>query len=1186
MSLRSVALFYGHVARNIGDLAINLGTLNLVRSVFPDARLRVVLLDVENSPNLPHSLASFGEADNVEFIHFASKGLDATQYALNPGRLMEDCGCGDVDLVLLAAGEHLFSYEDNNNARNMFWRTLPAFAAKAAGIRCAVLPSTFGPFQDEEGKSTLQQFVAAGTQIAVRDLRSAEEVALVAPKAAPQTALDPAYFLAPPGTVSDARQNCVGIVMRSEGVGIRLSPRRRAQFDSTMNEDGYEGTLAARFTTGLVRKVLAESDSRVRIFIQTDTDLPVAEAVAGAFADTADSARLEIVKPVDIADYLDKLAEVDCVVASRFHALIMGMVCGKPGFGVYFGALGHKVPGLMALVGRSDLSRGISADDIDDTIKTVAEWTKAPQEGFSPVWAGLEAQRETTRDWLSGLVSAGEVRALPEQAFGIARVLMEQASRLGTSPADAEQRKLRSQLTRLKRESEQVKGRAAALEEQLSNQQARFEEEAAQAQARLSKLEDTLSQERALFERELEARKAREDDLSKAVAIEREQMKSYGVNLEVARKAARNAAQRLQALENRLDQVENSIAFRLGSALVNAAKSRRNMVRLPREISALYKEHRSRGMPGTERPAPSAPARLPPALRPLPAISLTEEEILALFEVRGVDGVVDRIRDLNPDPASARAALITAAKQLAGEGHLEAEFEMTQKAVEIDQSDASLRALHWAAQRRGDFMTAWDCVRRIETLYGDTPTPVQTAFLEKLRRGPAYQLSLLDLTTPAPTPQIQPVPGRICYVLHNSLPYSSGGYATRAHGLAAGLAAQGFDVVPLTRPGFPLDIRHELSAGEVPRHQTIDGVPYRHVLAPLRTGQSALDYMLAAADALTAEIAEIRPEAVMAASNHLTGLPALIAARRLGLPFIYEVRGFWEITRISREPEFEQSSAFKVQKLLEAELAKRSDHVFTLTGPMRRELIERGVDPEMITLLPNSCEVERFTPRGRDEELAAKLGIPADVPVIGYVGTFVQYEGLENLVEAAAGLRDRGLDFRLLLVGNENASGQDVGPITMEINRIATERGLDQWLIMPGRVPHEEVEAYYSLIDIAPFPRKAQPVTELVSPMKPLEAYAMEKAVVVSSVGALLEMVEHDRTGLVFEKDNIESLTDALARLIADPDLRARLGREGRRWVQAERTWTATAKRAADRVHEATKAAGAPAPLPVAAGAK
>ena len=221
--------------------------------------------------------------------------------------------------------------------------------------------------------------------------------------------------------------------------------------------------------------------------------------------------------------------------------------------------------------------------------------------------------------------------------------------------------------------------------------------------------------------------------------------------------------------------------------------------------------------------------------------------------------------------------------------------------------------------------------------------------------------------------------------------------------------------------------------------------------------------MLAAADALEAELRRLRPEWVIAASNYMTALPALIAARRLGLPFLYEVRGFWEVTRQSREPGFERSADFRIQELLEAEVARRADHVFTLTGPMRDELVRRGVDPATITLLPNSCDPERFTPRARDAALAARLGIPASVPVIGYIGTFVQYEGLEDLVAACAMLRARGRDFRLMLIGNENASGTEKGPITAEIERIAAEAGLADRLIMPGRVPHEEVAAYYSL---------------------------------------------------------------------------------------------------------------------------
>ena len=103
-----------------------------------------------------------------------------------------------------------------------------------------------------------------------------------------------------------------------------------------------------------------------------------------------------------------------------------------------------------------------------------------------------------------------------------------------------------------------------------------------------------------------------------------------------------------------------------------------------------------------------------------------------------------------------------------------------------------------------------------------------------------------------------------------------------------------------------------------------------------------------------------------------------------------------------------------------------------------------------------------------------------DVPVIGYIGTFVQYEGLEDLAKACALLRARGETFRLMIVGSENSEGAGMGPIETEIFRIAEDGGFLHWLIMPGRVPHEEVAEYYSLIDIAPFPRKPQPVTEMV----------------------------------------------------------------------------------------------------------
>lgn len=440
--------------------------------------------------------------------------------------------------------------------------------------------------------------------------------------------------------------------------------------------------------------------------------------------------------------------------------------------------------------------------------------------------------------------------------------------------------------------------------------------------------------------------------------------------------------------------------------------------------------------------------------------------------------------------------------------------------------------------------------------------PAEEAWLDARRKQvsnrPIVVSRLLTELAVKNPPQYQPVTGRILYVLHNSLPYSSGGYATRGHGLLQGMRQIGYDMVCVTRPGFPTDII-EIEPEDVAPIDEVDGIQYHRITSPSYKIAIGHGYILSAAERMEEKLRELRPELVIAASNHVTGLPAQIAAKRQGIPFIYEVRGFWEITRASREPRYLQTKAYAGQAKLETICADAADHVFTLTGGMREELIRRGVSGAKVTLLPNSCLPEQFLPQPRDRQLAEALNIPEDVPVIGYIGSFVQYEGLDDLARAAAILKGRGVEFRLLLVGNENVSRQEKGPITAMIEAVATESGLADWLIMPGRVPHDQVAMYYSLIEIAPFPRKPQLVTEMVSPMKPLEAMAMQKAVAASSVAALAEMIRDGETGLIFEKGNPGALADVLQRLIEDPELREKLGRNGRTWVETERSWPQTA---------------------------
>lgn len=538
------------------------------------------------------------------------------------------------------------------------------------------------------------------------------------------------------------------------------------------------------------------------------------------------------------------------------------------------------------------------------------------------------------------------------------------------------------------------------------------------------------------------------------------------------------------------------------------------------------------------------------------------DEIIKMYLEKGSEEVICRLQPATVDSATWAADLVRAAQALRLAGKTQAEQELTSKAIELDQSSPTLRAHFWASCRVRDLEGALLAAERLKAIWAEQELdPREAARISKILRHP---ISLLALARSIPSRRQRVVPhtaNRLCYILHNSLPYSSGGYATRAHGLAQGLRDAGWQVLAYTRPGFPRDAVPHLAKADLALEDIIDNISYNRLLQPSRKDLWAVDYLIAAADSLTTALRKHSPAVVVAASNYYTALPALIAARRLGIPFYYEVRGFWEVTRLSRDPEYRYDIHFEIQRRMEAAVSAHADGVFTLTEAMQEELETRGVDPKTIYLLPNSCDTDRFKPSPKDQELLADLDIPSTVPVIGYIGTFVGYEGLDDLARACAILKEQGVEFRLLLVGNEDVSSSSTGGIAETITEEAKAAGYQDWLIMPGRVAHQLVPRYYSLIDIAPFPRKPLPVTEMVSPMKPLEAMAMEKAVVVSSVGALEEMVQHQKTGLVFEKGNVGALAATLAYLVENENVRNRLASSARRWVSAERTWAKVAQR-------------------------
>jgi PEP-CTERM/exosortase A-associated glycosyltransferase len=292
---------------------------------------------------------------------------------------------------------------------------------------------------------------------------------------------------------------------------------------------------------------------------------------------------------------------------------------------------------------------------------------------------------------------------------------------------------------------------------------------------------------------------------------------------------------------------------------------------------------------------------------------------------------------------------------------------------------------------------------------------------------------------------------------------------------------------------------------------------------------------------------------IHAHSPVLNGLPALWVGRRLGIPVVYEARAFWEDAAVDHGTTREGSLRYRVSRALEGFVFRRADAVVTIAQAMRNELIERGVAANRIQVAPNGVDTDWFRPMDRSRLLADRLGLNGG-PVMGFIGSFYHYEGLRFLLGAVPALRARVPGARLLLVGGGEEDG--------ELRSAAVPLG--DAVIFTGQVPFAEVRDFYSVTDVFVCPRRRMRLTELVTPLKPLEAMSMARPVVASDVGGLAELIEHDVTGILVSAESREDLVDALARLAGDAGARERLGARAREAMVRERSWPRIIQRYVD----------------------
>jgi glycosyltransferase involved in cell wall biosynthesis len=447
-----------------------------------------------------------------------------------------------------------------------------------------------------------------------------------------------------------------------------------------------------------------------------------------------------------------------------------------------------------------------------------------------------------------------------------------------------------------------------------------------------------------------------------------------------------------------------------------------------------------------------------------------------------------------------------------------------------------------------------------------------------------------------PGTRMTPVPGRVLHLVTDALPTTSAGYTVRTQRIAVAQREAGLDPHVVTKAGFPVAQGHL----DGRRIADLDGVPY-HRLIPYRLPSKADAAAALGLDLAARLTGRLRPAVLHAASNHLNGRLALALREDFGLPVIYEARGFWEETWLSRHgadpgaaagdgsgapaspapppratpsqvrsassspteaapaarvpvaparlpgADLAASDFYQLSRAAETRCMAEADLVVTLGEVMREEIVARGVAADKVIVVPNAVSAEFLEPLPDGAPLRESLGIRPGELVVGVVSNLVAYEGVGTLLEAAAELRRRGLPIRPLIVGD--------GTERAALERLAGQLGLSGTAIFTGRVPMSEVRRYHAVLDLFAVPRTSDRVCQLVTPLKPVEAMASGLCVVASDVGALREIIRPEVTGALATSGDSASFADIMEPLLYSSDNRRKLGANAREWVARDRTW-------------------------------
>lgn len=380
---------------------------------------------------------------------------------------------------------------------------------------------------------------------------------------------------------------------------------------------------------------------------------------------------------------------------------------------------------------------------------------------------------------------------------------------------------------------------------------------------------------------------------------------------------------------------------------------------------------------------------------------------------------------------------------------------------------------------------------------------------------------------------------RILHILDHSIPLHSG-YTFRTAAILREQRALGWETFHLTSPK-----QGKAAAG----FEEVDGLRFYRTPLP-EAGPPILNELrqIKATETRLEQLArELRPDILHAHSPVLNAIPALRAGRRLGIPVVYEIRAFWEDAAVDHGTTREGSLRYRLTRALETWVLRRVDHAFTICEGLRRDIVDRGIPADKVTVIPNAVDIEGFRLSGEpDAALKSRLSLDGTT-VLGFIGSFYAYEGLDLLLDAFPVMLAKRPELRVLLVGG--------GPQEANLKAQAQRLGIADKVIFTGRVPHGEVSRYYDLIDLLAYPRHSMRLTELVTPLKPLEAMAQGRIFIASDVGGHKELIRDGETGRLFEAGSAAALAAVAEEMLSRRDHWPVYRAAGRDFVEKVRNW-------------------------------